>query len=447
MKNVSIQKIANKLGISVEKEFLVSGYQIDSRQVKEGDLFFALKGERSDGHEHLREVREKGALAAIVSSEYAGEDFGLELLRVQDVLSTLQDLARFSIAEEKSLQLIGVTGSVGKTTTKEFIATILEGKFKTGKNERSYNSKLTYPLTILNRDAGLEVLVVEMGMSDPGDIGKLVSIAAPDIAVLTKVGLAHAAFFPGGVPEIAKYKAEIFSHEKTRLAIFDHALHQYPSVVDAIDKEKVTFSLENSSADYFLSAHEGKFLIDERGVRAHGFDLPFSQSHILHNFLAAVSVARAMKMQWEEINQRIGFLKLPEMRFEQFEKKGISFINDAYNANPESMRAALSHLPEPKEGGKKIAVLGTMCDLGIFSETSHQEIGRFAQKYVDHLLVLGMDASPLCEAFQEVKKPAELFVSRENLALRLKQLMSFGDVVLIKGSRAMKLENIFELLD
>jgi UDP-N-acetylmuramoyl-tripeptide--D-alanyl-D-alanine ligase len=335
---------------------------------------------------------------------------------------------------------------VGKTTSKDFTATLLEGKFRVGKNIASYNTKLTLPLTILNRKGDEEVLVLEMGMSAPGDIGRLLTIAPPDVALITKVSLAHAAFFPGGLQEIARGKAEIFSHPKTRAVVFDHAFHEFTEEVGKIKGDKWSFSLTERGADYFLSSHEDRFIVDERGVREYQFDLPFKQPHILHNFLAAASVARQMKMTWDEINQQIGKLQLPRMRFEQFEKGGISFVNDAYNANPESMRAALSSLPEPKEGGKRIAVLGTMKELGVFSETSHRDIGRLAQKYVDHLLVLGEEAAPLCEAFTEVKKPGECFSDHKSLAERLSALMSPGDVVLVKGSRSMKMETVFELL-
>lgn len=447
MKNLPIRAIAQLLGIPSENPTQVTGYQIDSREVRPGNLFFALEGKTTDGHHHLAEVKAKGAVAAVVSSSYNGPDFGLELLPVNDVLFSLQNLAKQSIEKEKSLQVVGVTGSVGKTTTKDFIATLLSGKYKTGKSERSFNTRITYPLTILNREEDLEVLVLELGMSKPGDIGKLLEIAAPDIALVTKIALAHAADFPGGLPDIARGKAEIFSHPKTKLAIFYQGFHDFEGIVEKINIPKVSFSLEDPKADYFLSPADEKYLLDERGVRAYRFDLPFHQPHILHNFLAAVCVARAMRLEWDEINQRIPFLQLPKMRFEQYEKEGIAFVNDAYNANPDSMKAALSNLPESKEGGKKIGVLGTMCDLGSFSESAHRDVGQFAQKYIDHLLVLGSEAAPLCESFQEVKKPAELFIHRNELAERLKELMRPGDVVLVKGSRAMKMETIFELLD
>ena len=445
MQHCPIKQIARHLGVICDSELQVTGYQIDSRLVQPGDVFFALKGEKSDGHRFLAEVKERGGVAAVVSKGYSGPDFGLVLTAVEDVGAGLQELARFSLKEAHA-QVVGITGSVGKTTAKDFTATLLEGKFRVGKNISSYNTKLTLPLTILNRKGDEEVLVLEMGMSEPGDIGRLLAIAPPDVALITKVSLAHAAFFPGGLQEIARGKGEIFSHPKTRAVVFDHAFHEFSEEVGKIKGEKSSFSLIDRSADFFLSPHEDRFIVDERGVRAYQFDLPFKQPHIIHNFLAAASVARQMKMEWDEINRQIGKLQLPKMRFEQFEKGGISFINDAYNANPESMRAALSSLPEPKEGGKRIAVLGSMKELGAFSESSHRDIGRLAQKYIDHLLVLGEEAAPLCEAFVEVKKPGEFFSDHKSLAERLSALMSPGDVVLVKGSRSMKMETVFELL-
>jgi UDP-N-acetylmuramoyl-tripeptide--D-alanyl-D-alanine ligase len=228
--------------------------------------------------------------------------------------------------------------------------------------------------------------------------------------------------------------------------LFYHGFYQFPELISNIHGEKLSFSLDTRNADYFLSPLDGKYVIDERGVRAHQFDLPFHQTHILHNFLASVAVARALKMQWDEIHAAAFQLEIPKMRFEMFEKEGIVFINDAYNANPDSMKAALSNLPEPKGSGKRIAVLGAMKELGSFSKSSHEEVGSFAQGYVDHLLVLGEEAEPLCETFLEVKKPAEFFVSQIPLAKRLLQLMRCGDVVLVKGSRSMQMEKIFDLL-
>jgi UDP-N-acetylmuramoyl-tripeptide--D-alanyl-D-alanine ligase len=423
----------------------VTGYQIDSRSLKAGDLFFAIQGERSDGQDFLAEAKEKGALGAVVRRGYAGADFGLELIQVEDVGVALRELATHFVKNTGS-QIVGVTGSVGKTTTKDFLATLLEGKYRVLKSRASFNTKLTLPITLLNRVGDEEVLVLEMGMSEPGDIKRLVEIAPPDVAILTKVALAHAVFFPDGIEGIARGKAEIFSSPKLKAAIFPHEFTQYGDLCSRIQGQKLSFSQEERAADYFLSLRDGKYDIDERGVRAYSFDVPFRESHILHNFLASVSAARYLKMSWDEINGQIAKLSLPKMRFEVFEKNGVTFVNDSYNANPESMRAALANLPEPKEGGKRIAVLGSMLELGALSDKEHGEMGRFAQKTIDQLLVLGKEASPLCEAFSEVKKPAEMFDNHRAMSERLKELMREGDVVLIKGSRGMKMETVLELI-
>ncbi|HSX25761.1 MAG TPA: UDP-N-acetylmuramoyl-tripeptide--D-alanyl-D-alanine ligase [Chlamydiales bacterium] len=445
MRNCPIHQIAGALGVICEEKLQVTGYQIDSRRVGEGELFFALRGAKVDGHSFLGEVKKRGGIGAVVDRGYEGPDFGLILFRVGDVGESLRGLARHFASQSKA-QVIAVTGSVGKTTTKEFIGTLLSGKFRVGKTEGSYNTKLTLPITILNRTGLEDVWVLEMGMTEPGDIRRLLEIVVPDVAILTKIALAHVAAFAGGLAEIAREKAAIFTHPKTKKGIFYHGLNEYPEAVALMGQEKVSFSLEDRSADYFLSFSEGKYLIDERGVRAYQFHLPFHQPHVLHNFLGAVSVARQMKLEWDEINQQIGQLQLPKMRFEQFEKEGVTFINDAYNANPDSMRAALTNLPEPKEGGKRIAVLATMVELGSYSENSHREVGRLAHTFSDHLLAIGPEALAYCEMFDEVKKPAEHFSDHESLTQRLKELMCPGDVVLVKGSRRMQLEKIFEIL-
>lgn len=447
MRNLPLRQIAALLGVSLDGDVQVLGYQIDSRKVREGDLFFALKGEQTDGHFYLEQVKEQGAVAAVVAREYAGPDHGLLLLRVEDVLFSLQELARLLMAD-RQVQVIGITGSVGKTTTKDFLATLLSQTYKVGKPLRSFNTKVTFPLTLLNLQGDEEILVLEMGMSEPGDIARLNAILAPDIGVLTKIAPAHVEFFPGGLEEIAYYKAEIFADARTKIGVFDQDFTHFEKAQERLqDKKKVSFSLTDRSADYFLSEQEGKFLIDEKGVRAFCFDPPFKQTHILHNLLAAIAVCRLLKMPWEVIEKGMNDLQLPQMRFEQFEKEGILFVNDAYNANPASMRAALQHFPQPKEGGKRIAVLGSMKELGPLSEEAHQEMGRYAQKVVDHLLTFGPEAVGLSEAFQEVKKPAEHFQDPKILVQRLKDLMSPGDVVLVKGSRSLKMEQIFTLLN
>ncbi len=416
MRNCSLQKIGEILGVA-GFDGVAMGYQIDSRLIAPGDLFFALKGERSDGHKYLAEVAEKGAVGAVVSTSYDGLDLGLKLFRVSDVGEALRLLAKSLVAG----RIVGITGSLGKTTTRDFAATLLEGKYRVYKAPFNYNTKLTYPLTLLNRPGDEEVLVMELGMTEPGDIARLCEIAQPEIALVTKVAWVHGAHFPEGIGQIEREKKRIFDRAAIKISSPEN------------------FSLEDPHSDLFLS--EDGF-VDEKGVRAYRFDLPFTQKHVRHNFLAAVSIARALKMSWDEINNQIGKLKLPKMRLEEIDREGILFINDAYNANPDSMKAALSNLPEPKPGCKRIAVLGMMVDMGDAASEIHREVGLFAQQYVDHLFVLGKEAAPIFEAFSESKKPAELYVSMSALSEKLKKIACPGDVVLLKASRVVGLEKL-----
>ncbi|MEN9654740.1 MAG: putative UDP-N-acetylmuramoylalanyl-D-glutamyl-2,6-diaminopimelate--D-alanyl-D-alanine ligase [Chlamydiota bacterium] len=446
MEGLDLANVARHLGsVPPNPDAHIAGYQIDSRLIQPGELFFALPGEKADGHLFLEDAKAKGAVAAVVSKQYQGPDFGLFLIAVEDVFESLQELARYSLTL-KPTRIVGVTGSVGKTTTKEFLATILSHKFRVGKNHSSFNTQLTLPITLLNRRGDEEVMVLEMGMSQPGDIEKLIQIAPPELAVLTQVSLAHAAFFPQGLPQIAASKAAIFSHPKTKTVLFYHDFVSFSDIVSRITAEKVTFSLTNSAADYFWAESEGKFVIDERGVRSFAFEVPLKASHIVHNVLAAVGAARLMGVTWEGIEAKLPELALPKMRFETFDREGIVFVNDAYNANPASMKAALANLPQPKAGGKRIGVLGTMKELGPFSETAHREVGHFAQSHLDHLIVVGDEARALKEEFEAVKKPAEYCLSMGEVTKALKAIMSPGDVVLVKGSRSMQMDTVFTTL-
>ncbi len=420
----------------LESDLQVVGYQIDSRMVGPGDLFFALPGERVDGHRFLGGVKERGGVGAVVEKEYLGPDFGLALIRVEGVEKTLQEMARKDL-EESGARVIGVTGSVGKTTTKDFLKELLKAKYRVGSTPGNYNTRLSLPLSILNREGGEEVFVLEMGISQPGGMERLLGIAQPEVAVVTKVALSHAAFFPGGLEEIAKEKAQIFKSPKLRLGVYFQELSRYH---DFQGMKGAGFSLEDKTADYYLGL-DG--CLDVRGLRAYQFDLPFQYKHLLHNFLAAAVVAKEMGIDWDAIQGQIPNLKMAPMRLEKVEQAGIVFINDAYNANPESMKAAFCSLPDPEKGGKRIAVLGAMTPLGTFSHDAHVEVGRLALESFDMALVLGEHALPLFATFQE-KKPAEFFTDLKGLASRLKELASEGDVVLVKGSRDLEMERLFD---
>lgn len=437
-------QIAKWLGCDLQLSGRVYGFKQNSREVLPGDLFFALKGEKVDGHSYLEEIASKGAVGAVVSKEYCGDAFGLVLLRVENVIASLHQLAKI-VHATRQVRVIGVTGSVGKTTTKEFIATLLEKKYRVHKTPGNANSQVGVPLSILNCDGDADIFVMEMGMSLPKEIARLVDIAPPEVSIVTKVALAHAAFFPDGLEGIARAKFEIFSHPFTKIGIYHHQVSQFPSLSTG-DCLKMTYCQDGESqdCDFVLCSEGDRYYVKEGVERTHAFALPFSASHLCENFMGAAAVARAIGMQWVEIIPQIQKLTVFQRRFERVERNGVVFINDSYNANITSMRAALMNLPRPHRGKKRIAVLGAMKELGDHSEQSHLEVGRIALMYVDHLLCIGEECIAMVDVFNKANKPVEHFDNLDALKCRVHNLAEDGDVVLLKGSNSKKLWLILE---
>lgn len=435
MKERPLSQLAKILGLTLPSDRMVSGGEFDSRKVLSGQLFFALKGEKADGHAFLKEVAAKGAVGAVVSKEYSGDNFGLPLLKVKNVTTSLQLLAKTVMAERKG-KIVAITGSVGKTTTKEFIATLLQAQYRVAKTPGNANSQVAVPVSILNAGDDEEIYVLEMGMSEPGEMKKLVDMAPPHAAVLTKVGLAHSASFPDGLAGIGREKAQIFSHPRTTFRLCNADCAHF------VHGEKHTFSLEEG-ADFVLKTHGDKFSIMERGKPTQAFSLHFSATHLCENFLASFALARHMGMSAEAIFAQAKHLTTVSNRFEKIEKNGVVIINDAYNANPLSMRAAFANLPKPTGAGKRIAVLGAMRPLGTFSEKCHQEIGEEALSHFDHLLCIGEECQAIASLFHNAGRPAEYFTTLNALRARLDVLAKPGDVVLIKGSNALNLWTLF----
>ncbi|HEX4840153.1 MAG TPA: Mur ligase family protein, partial [Rhabdochlamydiaceae bacterium] len=225
MKFTKLSQIGQCLQLKVEEKE-ITGFCFDSREVKKGDLFFALKGAHFDAHGFLKEVASRGAVAAVVDASYLGENFGLPLLKVQDVVEALHQLAK-TVQALRHQRIVAVTGSVGKTTTKEFIATLLSQKYTVFKTPGNNNSQVAFPTAILNADGKEEFFVAEMAMSAAGQIRKLVDIAPPEVAVVTKIGHTHIEFFADGFEGIAAAKAEILSHPKTAHAVLNRQVLSY----------------------------------------------------------------------------------------------------------------------------------------------------------------------------------------------------------------------------
>lgn len=436
-----LSEVAECLNLSVVEDKQISGFALDSRHVKAGDLFFALKGEKSDGHDFLKEVANKGGVAAVVDASFHGESGGLVLLKVGDVIKALQELAKW-IQTKRQQRIVAVTGSLGKTTTKEFIATLLAQKYRVAKTPGNSNSQVGLPLAILNGSGEEEVFVAEMGMWKAGEIRQLVEIAPPEVAMITKIGFPHIEDFSNGFEGIAAAKAEIFTHPRTTLGVVGVEALNYAVIRDTGDFSKKSFAVAPAKANFVLE--EGRLIQEEDQISPPLF-LPFSETHFCENFAGAAAVARMMGLSWQEVIAGAKLLKSISLRYEKIQKRGMTVINDCYNASPESMEVALINLPQPSFGGKTIAVLGEMtCGLGSYSEGAHRKVAELALKKVDHLLCYGKGCLPMMATFSDAGRPAEFFHDLEKLKETLLEVSKPGDVILIKGSNSNQLWQILE---
>ena len=411
----TVSEIAQIFGHHSDRIDFIIHAAFDSRKVKEKSLFFALTGEKVDGHQFLEEVSEKGAIAAIVSEAYQGPHYGMELIPVDDVKRALQVLAR-DVFKGKNPLVIGVTGTVGKTTAKEFIARVLSEKFRVAKNPGSMNSQVGLPLTVLNWNGEDEILVLEMGMSEKGEISRLIEIVPPQLGVLTKLSIVHSAFFEG-MEGITEAKCELFKSRKMKHAFLNRDTAEFKAVQN-IDVPKTWF---------------------EKSI----LKAPFNEPQLLENLGAALSIAHYLGMTEEEVERGVQKLKPFDHRGEKIKKKGVLFIDDSYNASPVAAKAAFKSMPE---GKSRFAIFGAMKELGAFEESSHREVARCALPMIDELLCVGKECLPMVDLFKQKGKRAKLFESKEKAAKHLKEIMEEGDVVLIKGSNSFQLWTILEEL-
>lgn len=418
---------------------------VDSRTLKAGELFFALPGQQVDGHDFLKIVEAKNACAAVVSHEFYNQHcdkFSIPLLPVTDTLFALQQFAKEWL-KKSGTKVIAITGSVGKTTVKHLLNTLLQKKFSVTCSKGNQNSQIGLPLSILNELQGDEnFLILEMGMTQQGHIQKLTLIAPPHIALLTAIEWVHGNGI-SSLEDIAKAKMEIFTHPTTSLGILPLNIAYKELVSQSGNCSKKYFSTQSPDANYFMQENEqGICIYDHKNCSPLLACPPLIGKHNLHNFLAAVSVCRYLGMEWDLIQQTIPTLTLPERRLEQVSKKGILFINDSYNAALVSVKAALDSLPHPKNGRKKIAILGELAELGINSDAIYREIGSYSLTKVDEMICFGNHCCLIEEIWKQENKPVSLFTDFEKVVEQLQRSSSPGDVVLLKGSNTKKLWEI-----
>lgn len=419
---------------------------IDSRKVCAGDIFFALVGENFDGHSYIDMAIKSGAHLCIVHKKnlnLSGYDEDVSIIYVEDTRIALLDLAEH-YREKLKLKVIGITGSTGKTSTKDLVAAALSEKYKVFKTKGNFNNEVGLPLMVFSLDNSYDVAILEMGMSSLGEIERLAKVAKPDIAIITNIGLSHIENLKTR-DNILKAKMEVtsFFNEKNVLIINgdNDMLHN----LQAQDYKIIKIGLENDynfvGSRIIIDNDHIKFNVIENGKETESsIEVGVPGKHNVLNSLLAIAVARELGLTYDEISIGIRKLEFTSMRLDIINCGNYIIINDAYNASPDSMEAALEVLKN-YEGKRKIAVLGTMKELGNEAYNSHERVGSYAKKCnVDLLLTAG----EFNEAFKSGFGDENLvsFHTGEELLDYLSTNIKDGDVILVKASRTMKFEHI-----
>lgn len=429
------------------------GVSIDSRKIESGQLFFAIIGENVDGHSYVKHALENGAAGAIVQHDVEVDlRAGQFLVKVADTTQALQRLGHY-YRKKYDLKVVGITGSVGKTTTKDMIASVLREKYTVLKTEGNLNNYYGLPLTLFRLEPTHEVLVVEMGMSALKEIELLAKLAEPEIGVVTNVGYSHLEYLKT-LDNVAVAKQELIENLTGRqLAILNVDDPRVKGMARLTDQ--VIFFGTGEEADYrALEIHSSDIQGIELVVKAENQEIPLHiplpGEHNIYNALAAMAVGRAWGMSFPEIQAGILKFQPSKMRMNiTTTARDLTLLNDAYNANPDSMKAGLKVLAQ--QVGRKIAVMGDMLELGEFAEKAHRDVGQFAAEAgVDYIFAKGPLAYYVVEgAVAGGIQPgqAKAFATNEELAQQLLPMVKPGDTILIKGSRGMKMEEIVKHLE
>lgn len=425
----------------------VSSISTDTRTIEKGAVFVALKGQNFDGHDYAKKAMELGAVAVI--TERAIENAACII--VDSTQAALLDIASY-YRDKFNIKLVGITGSVGKTTTKEFVSLVMSKKFKTLKTQKNFNNEIGLPMTLFNLDCEHQAAVIEMGMSNLGEISRLSLTSKPNMCVITNIGFSH-------IENLGSQKNIL----RAKMEILDGADEDAPLILSKDDKllktapvragrKKIFYSISDSSADVFASdiiTFDSKieFKINSDG-NVYKAVINCLGEHNIKNALAAFCVGREYNISPEDMIEAISEFVPDGIRQRIIDVNGMKIIADCYNSSPDSAKSALHTLSQINATGKKIAVLGDMLELGEMSKELHKSVGEaVCEENIDLLLCFG-DMSEyyvkgaLKKGFD--KKNAKIFASKDEIVEFLLTTMTKGDAVLFKASRGMKFEKIIE---
>ncbi|PYL64439.1 MAG: UDP-N-acetylmuramoyl-tripeptide--D-alanyl-D-alanine ligase [Verrucomicrobia bacterium] len=426
----------------------VSKVSTDSRTLKRGELFVALRGENFDGHKFVAAAVKAGAAGVIIDLAWKEKiPESVAIIRVEDTLQAYQKLAA-NYRKSLPLRVLAITGSNGKTSTKDFAAAVLGRRFHVTKTEGNFNNHVGLPRTMLEATSQDEVAVWEIGMNHPGEVSALAKLAAPDAAIVTNVGIAHIEFM-GSRDAIAIEKGMLAEAVGPQGAVILNADDPFTKDIAARTRAKVicagTTAGTIRASEITQSSDGSDFTIYEGAHRCRA-QLPVPGLHMVQNALLAVAAGRVFGLSLEESAAGLAGAPLTKARLQIKEIHGVKFIDDSYNANPDSMKAALRTLVELDADGKRIAVLGEMRELGDESVRAHREVGETAAELgIDQLIAVGEMGSAIAEAAQKAGLEKAAAVRSTNEAAEiLSDIAAPGDLVLIKGSRAARTELVIE---
>lgn len=453
MKNLTLENIAKVcggvyVGSPEKREQEVQGIVTDSRKVEEGFLFVPIKGARVDAHDFIDGVIEKGALCTLTERELGEKSF--PYIKVNSSLQAVKDIAEFYL-KQLSIPVVGITGSVGKTSTKEMIAAVLEEKYNVLKTKGNFNNELGVPLTVFGLRPDHEIAVLEMGISDFGEMHRLAKIARPDTCVITNIGLCHLEFLKSR-DGILKAKTEIFDFlESDGHVILNGDDDKLITVRDVKGIKPLFFGVDN---------HQGVWAdeIESKGLKGiscqiHAGEesfkvlIPIPGRHMVYNALAGTAVGLTYGMNMEEIKKGIESLQSLSGRFHIIETGNRTIVDDCYNANPVSMKASLDVLQDAL--GRRVAILGDMGELGKEEVEMHREVGVYAAaRDIDKIICVGELAGDMAEAARLAAPTKDIvhFAEKESLLEALPEMIRDGDTILVKASHFMEFEKVVEML-
>ncbi|WP_035290079.1 UDP-N-acetylmuramoyl-tripeptide--D-alanyl-D-alanine ligase [Clostridium sp. KNHs214] len=446
-----------EIKIAVNGELILKGntqkytrVNTDTRTLSKGDIFIALKGEKFDANEFIEEASDKGANLCIVSDTKFNKDSIKEetsVILVEDTYKALLDLGKY-YREKLNLKIVGITGSTGKTSTKDVVAAALSGKYKVFKTKGNFNNEIGLPLMLMSLDNSYEVAVLEMGMSNLGEIHRLSEVAKPDVAIITNIGISHIENLKTR-ENILKAKMEIVDFFQSNNTLIVNGDDEFLSTVKKKNFNLIKVGINGNNhywgENIILNEDGISYQLKEKSSNVNKkITLNMIGKHNVYNSLLAIACARELDVSYEEIIKGFENIEATSMRLDFIKGKKFTIINDCYNSSPDSVKAAIDVLINVK-CNRKIAILGTMRELGHIAYEAHRQVAEYAkEKGIDYLFSLGEFEEAFRSGFGEQK--FKQFDDLQQLEVYMKDFLQKDDCVLVKASRYMKFENVVEKL-